>query len=91
VKTQGDVRASFSGRREAKSIAAVVGPGSKGHRILRRVPADGRHPGLHGSRAVTGAGLRQSRRLSHTPKGTAKAGSSRVQEREATGMSEARS
>jgi len=29
----------------AKSDAAIAGPGPKGHRILRRVPPDGRYPG----------------------------------------------
>jgi hypothetical protein len=44
-KTQGGERSSSSGLHIAKSGAAVAGPGLKGHRILRRVPADGRHPG----------------------------------------------
>jgi hypothetical protein len=39
------VRASFSGRRNARAARRSRDRGHKGHRILRRVPADGRHLG----------------------------------------------
>jgi hypothetical protein len=90
VKTQGGVRAPFSGLRGAKSSAAVVGPGSKDHRILRRVPTDGRHPGLQRITCLHGYGMAAiSAALSRSEKHR-EGGLERAQEREATGMSEAR-
>jgi hypothetical protein len=46
AKTQGGARASSSGRLVTqKVVRRSRNRGCKGHRILRRVPADGRHPG----------------------------------------------
>jgi len=48
-KAHGDVRASSSGRHIAQAVGRSRDRGCNGHRILRRVPVDGRHLGLASS------------------------------------------
>lgn len=50
AKAQGGVRTSSSGRHGAQAPGGSRDRGCNGHRILRRVPAGGRHPGS--SRAI---------------------------------------
>jgi hypothetical protein len=75
-QAQGGARASSSGCHVATSGAAVAGPGLRsgrvanvlvvvGHRILRRVLTDGRHPGSKEASLFTGRRGERSRRLSH--------------------------
>ena len=44
-KAQGGVRASSAAETSPKAVQRSRDRGCNGHRILRRVPADGRHPG----------------------------------------------
>jgi len=44
-KAQGGVRASPAAETSPKAVQPSRDRGRKDHRILRRVPADGRHPG----------------------------------------------
>jgi len=44
-KAQGDERSASSGRHIAKAVRRSRDRGCNGHRILRRVPTGGRHPG----------------------------------------------
>jgi hypothetical protein len=111
AEAQGGVRTSSNGRHFArKAEGRSRDRGCNDHRILRRVPCDGRHPGqsraivLHGA-AVTAAlaafspirSARQpsseqpSERRPRERRARVKTREHERQEREATGMSEARS
>jgi hypothetical protein len=66
AKAQGDARASSGGRlHHASDGGRSRDRGCKGHRILRRVPIDGRHPGPSQASAVTRRRTRWSWRLGH--------------------------
>jgi hypothetical protein len=45
LKAQGDERSASSGRHIARAVGRSRDRGCNGHRILRRVPTGGRHPG----------------------------------------------
>jgi hypothetical protein len=65
TKTHGGARVPSSGRPIArKAVCRSRDRGCSGHRILRRVPADGRHPGSHEVSAFTRRCSRWSWRVS---------------------------
>ncbi len=75
------MRASSSGCILARAVVRSRDRGCKGHRILRRAPSDGRHPGSHDSSSFTRRRARRSRRLPPRPKARAKARPGGRQER----------
>jgi hypothetical protein len=82
---------SSSVRIVAKAGVRSRDRGCKGHRILRRVPVDGRHPGLYEPSSFTRRWRRQPRRLPPRSKRTRRRAHADGKAGEATGMSEARS
>jgi len=95
VTDRGRLRVTWERHPAVVTLAQAAGRsrdrGCKGHRILRRVLADGRHPGSHEPLPVMGRWSRWSRRLLPSPRHSRRRAAPRVEEGEATGMSEARS
>jgi hypothetical protein len=75
----------------ARAVARSWDRGSKAPPILRRVPADGRHPGLHEPPPFTRRRRRQPRRLPPLSRSARRRAQRKGKSGEATGMSEARS